>query len=156
MTDRMKASTSDHHTATLLDNGKVLLIGRGNVTIGPGFVTAPCAAQLFNPATQTFSCPGMTGSHMHHTATLLANGMVLVAGGITEELVVRDSGYSSMMVITNTAEMYDPATETFTLVDGMIYERAHHTATLLSSDEVLIVGGRDDAGALREAEVFHP
>ena len=83
--DTMK-SCNHHNSATLLENGKLLFVGRGNVGVGPGFVRVDCAAQLFNPATETFACPsGMTKSHLSHTATLLPNGMVLLAGGITVE-----------------------------------------------------------------------
>ena len=71
-------------------------------------------------------------------------------------LVVREGGYGSKGVITKTAELYDAATKTFKPLSSMTYARSKHTSTLLSSGEVLIVGGRDEAGVLREAEVFHP
>jgi len=154
---RMKAMTCHQHTATLLGSGKVLIVGRGNVTQTSSGLTAPCAAQLFSPTTKTFDCTkGMTQSHMNHTATLLPDGMVMVAGGVTEEEVVLNGGFSSKGVITSAAEVYDAATGTFQPVPSMMYARYGHTATLLSSGEVLIVGGRDEAGALREAEIFHP
>src|SRR5256885_16086867 len=63
------------HTATLLNNGKVLVAG------GLNLVTFPLAAELFDPVTGTFTTTGSLGA-VHHsaTATLLKNGMVLVAG----------------------------------------------------------------------------
>src|SRR5437867_1645285 len=79
----------------------------------------------------------MTGS-MHnvrrlHTATLLPNGKVLVAGGFT--------GLFGPYSATNTAEIYDPATGTWRYTGSLRFARARHTATLLANGRVLVVGG---------------
>jgi hypothetical protein len=134
-----------HHTATLLPSGKVLLAGGGDVN--SGFSNT---AELFDPDSGTFTpfSPNdtMTSARADHTATLLASGHVLIAGGIT--------GNSS----TNTADLFDPASGTFTSLsqnNAMISARAHHTATLLPSGKVLIVGGTDaNGGATNTAEAF--
>jgi Domain of unknown function DUF11/Kelch motif/Galactose oxidase, central domain len=79
-----------------------------------------------------------------HSITLLASGKVLVAGG--------RSG-----VPLRSVEVYDPETETWTLLAGSLAEARHgHTATLLTSGEVLVVGGEGSAGILTSAEVFDP
>jgi len=76
-----------------------------------------------------------------HTATLLANGKVLIAGGIDP------SGEN-----TTKAEIYDPGTGTFSLTGSMTAARAGHTATLLATGRVLIAGGSEGA----TSEVYDP
>ena len=65
-----------------------------------------------------------------HTATLLPNGKVLVAGGASEKFGFHD-----------TAELYDPATGTWNLTGSLSEFRAEHTATLLPNGKVLVAGG---------------
>ena len=119
-------------TATLLANGKVLIVGG----FGPGASELPRlnAAELYDPLTGTFSATGsMTVARVLHTATLLNDGKVLIIGGTTESV----GGGAA----TTSAELYDPRTGVFTTADSMLSDRAQHTATLLASGEVLIVGG---------------
>jgi Galactose oxidase, central domain/Kelch motif len=83
----------------------------------------------------------MVTGHQLHTATLLASGKVLVAGG-------QDTSGAP----TATAELYDPTTGTFTRTTGdMTTPRASHTATLLANGKVLLTGGGTDT-----AELFDP
>jgi hypothetical protein len=125
------------HTATLLTDGKVLVVGGDDLG----------TAELYDPATGTFTATGNTTAYRaFHTATLLSNGKVLIAGG----LINAAQGFS-----TNTAELYDPATGTFTATGSMITSRASHTATLLTNGKVLVVGG-DDLGATASAELYDP
>lgn len=87
---------------------------------------------------------GMTASRAGHTATLLPNGKVLIAGGF----VGNGSGLSS-------AEVFDPATNAFTAIENMTVARASHTATLLRDGKVLIAGGYNGA-YLDSAELYDP
>src|SRR5215831_1323319 len=80
-----------------------------------------------------------------HTATLLPNNRVLIAGGMERNGVWLDS-----------AELYDPATERFIPVGKMSSRRAGATATLLSSGKVLIAGGNDGEQTLATAEMYDP
>jgi hypothetical protein len=84
-----------------------------------------------------------------HKATLLSDGKVLVAGG-TLFLNILDR-------VTATAELYDPATGTFSPTGSMTTPRQDFTATLLPNGKVLVAGGFDNSGrALATAELYDP
>jgi hypothetical protein len=131
----------DGHTATLLQDGRVLVTGGWQQ-----FQSAPSpTAELYDPAANTFSATGYMGtSRGCHTATLLANGKVLIAGGESGPAVVA------------TAEIFDPASGTFAPTGNMSSARCAHTATLLNDGRVLIAGGHDGTAALATAELYDP
>jgi WD40 repeat protein len=175
--------TRSFHTATLLNNGKVLVVG--------GWASS--TSELYDPATNTFTNSGNTSViRDSHTATLLPNGKVLIAGGVTGQFgastasaelydpatgtfsptgnmaaprfshtatlladgtVLITGGLNNTPSSQATAELYDPATGTFTLTGQMKYRRVFHTATLLNSGKVLITGG---SGTRFEQEIFDP
>src|ERR1700676_702460 len=80
-----------------------------------------------------------------HTATLLPNGKVLIAGGMRRN----QDFYKS-------AELYDPATGKFQRTGEMSVARVGHVAVLLNSGKVLITGGWVGQGATDSAELYDP
>ena len=133
------------HTATLLNNGRVLIVG--------GFDYSPpshglASVELYDPLTGTFTATSnMTGGWSGQTATLLPDGKVLVSSAYAQ------SGFWA-------AETYDPRTDTFTPTDrsprfGLLY---YHTASLLPDGTVLIAGGGrlDEGLTLADAGIYDP
>ena len=137
-----------NHTSNLLNDGRVLLTG-GHGGVGGG--TPLATAELYDPATGTFSISGpvpMATPRYYHTATVLPDGRVLVAGGLS-------SGAAASVV--DAAEVYDPATRTFLACGSMGQARYRHTATLLPGGTVLVTGGYGLGGAaLDSAELYDP
>jgi len=174
------------HTATLLEDGRVLVAGGFNTT-----------SEVYDPETRTWSATGNTlGSHRGHTATRLQDGQVLIAGGgvgpitsATTEVYVPALGKWKPAGILNTqryhhaavplpngkvlvaggrtgeydsntlasAELYDPATNTWSYTGGLNTARAFHTMTLLPGGKVLVTGGSDASGhLLSSAELYDP
>jgi hypothetical protein len=129
------------HTATLLPDGRVLIVG--------GFNAAgrTAAAELYDPRTGGFSqVAELAAPRASFTATLLPDGRVLIAGGETA------NRRSQPM-----AEIYDPVTGTFSAGASLNAGRAAHTATLLADGRVLFVGGAAaDGTVLASAEIFDP
>jgi N-acetylneuraminic acid mutarotase len=132
------------HTATLLRNGKVLVVG-GRASKG---ITN--TAELYDPVTGTWTLTGSLNlSRVLFTATLLQNGKVLVTGGST-------SNAPSNFGVTDSAEVYDPDSGTWTPIANLNSTRLWHTATLLRNGKVLVVGGWDGSSILESAELYDP
>jgi hypothetical protein len=121
------------HTATLLEDGRVLIAG-GTVPT-PSGVFSSKRAEIFDPSTDTFTAlPDMGAYRAAHTATLMSDGKVLLAGGNSTD---------------RSLEMFDPGTDTFTTLSATLkLARRGHTATLLESGDVLIMGGGNRTGEL--------
>ncbi len=145
---------SDHSTATLLTNGKVLFAG--GVDFGRS-----SSAELYDPATGTFTSTGnMAFRRVWHTLTLLPNGMVLTTGGETDSCA--GSGGCGFAGTVASAELYDPSAGSFLATGNMAAPRETHTATLLNDGRVLIAGGASYGGiglfygSLASAELYNP
>ncbi len=133
-TGNMTTPRGYQFTATLLPDGKVLIAGGGVSNPATGSLANPtlASAELYDPDTGTFSATGnLTTARASHTATLLNNGMVLIAGGL--QLPAN--------VFLASAELYDPSTGIFTATGNMTGTFAD-TATLLANGKVFIT--RDD------------
>lgn len=137
-TPNMKAPRNGNSGTTLPD-GRVLLVGGSNGKLQTGDNLGILkTAEWFDPAAGTFtlSAAKMKTPRMGHTATLLPGGKVLVTGGIYQyNIAVRWAG------CTNTAELYDPASDSFSAAGTMSAARCGHTATLLANGKVLVVSG---------------
>ncbi len=136
------------HTATLVSIGgheKVLITGgwsNAQANVSGGFGAITYTVELYDPATGTFSMPALSSSRTSstwlevnrqaHVATLLANGQVLITGGLTSGLTP-----------TATAEVFDPGSSRFTRVGSMSVARIAHGAALtsLAGGKVLVAGG---------------
>ena len=142
------------HTATLLADGHVLITG--GVTHGsPAHSLA--SAELYDPETGTFSTTGpMTVGRVYQTATLLADGRVLIAGGCEHGRFYGDNPQ-----FLASAEVYDPMTGTFAATGSMSSRRTTARAALLADGRVLVTGGSGDyvttpdaAAPLASAEIY--
>ena len=139
------------HSATRLQNGDVLLAG-GLQSEGCNSTVILRTAELFSPADNSFHATGsMATARYHHTATLLPNGKVLIAGGFAGE-----TACALTPPPLSSAELYDPATGTFSPTGSMSFARGHHVATLLQDGTVLIVGGQGDIQNPVAAEIYDP
>lgn len=172
------------HTATLLNNGEVLIAG------GLELGESPINAELYNPSSDSFTVTGnLNTGRYDHAAALLPNGEVLLVGGqatncasgglSSAELYNPTAGtftYTGslhtgicapaatllpngkvLVVGVSTAELYDPATGTFSVTGAPNITRADYTATLLANGKVLIAGGIGVSNNyLNSAELYDP
>ncbi len=150
------------HSAVLLLSGQVLVAGGGPLD---GASAKAIPAELYDPATNQWTRVGATKvARSWHTMTLLPSGKVLAAGSYT-------SGGRSMLFNPDDpesdasdpkdpsamAELYDPATRTWSTTGSMKLGRYRATATLLPSGKVLLVGGGTQSrGETTRAELFAP
>jgi hypothetical protein len=133
-------------SAMLLTSGKVLIIG-GEATANDTFMPNP---ELYDPATGIWKITPLSTKRAYtylvgYTLTTLTNGKVLIAGGY--------DGNNSMP----NADLFDPASETWTNTGPLNIARSGHTATLLPNGKVLITGGQaSDGTPLSVTEIYDP
>jgi N-acetylneuraminic acid mutarotase len=179
------ADARSGHRATLLLDGKVLVVGGGLAS-----------AELYDPATAQWAATGDTsGILVGHTAARLSDGTVIVAGGMagtgassvaqlydpstgewtgTGDMVEARTGYQATLLPNGTvlaaggsssvvdpvpvasAELYGPDAGTWVATETMAAARTGHTATLLANGAVLVAGGNDTNGSLASAELYVP
>jgi hypothetical protein len=125
--------------------GPLVLLTFGAISLlhcGGGNSQAP---NTHSPISGSFAYTGSMGTgRIGHSATLLPNGKVLIAGGFNGAALA-------------SAEIYDPSTGTFLNSGPLGTARWNHTATLLSTGKVLVAGGIDFNGNdLDSAELYDP
>ena len=130
------------HTATLLQDGKVLVTGGGTIS------DLLATSELYDPVSNSWSSTGsLKTAREYHTATLLTSGKVLVVGG------------SQFGVPLQSAEIYDPATGTWSPAGTPTSKRENHSATLLPSGKVFVAfgtTGNNGATPTASAELYNP
>jgi hypothetical protein len=141
------------HTATLLPDGSVLIAG-GDISIEPGVGNSTASAEVYDSDFGYVSETGaMISARSGHTATLLNDGRVLIAGGHN----FNEKGEENFLA---SAELYDPLTGRFTSTGTMNAARSAPTATLLASGKVLISSyfntSVPNEDALQQAELYDP
>ncbi|MCP3059556.1 kelch-like protein [Myxococcus sp. K38C18041901] len=131
------------HQSLVLPSGKVLVTG--------GYVNSTFmpSAELYTPETGSWTSAGsMRRARINHTMTVLPSGKVLVAGGLAS---------TSVNSIMRDVDLYDPQTNTWTAAAPMTFDRESHTATLLPSGKVLVIGGtHPSSGGVRIPEIYDP
>ena len=137
------ASARDSMGSVELRDGRVMVIGGSSIDERGLLISALAESEIFDPGSGAWTAAApMSEARVNHTATLLADGRVLVAGGGKQ-----DGPYF------NTAEVYDPNQDAWATAAPMSIGRAFHTATLLADGRVLVVGGR---GKTTLAEIYDP
>jgi Galactose oxidase, central domain len=141
------ASPRENFTATVLSDGRVLVVGNaaglGGCARGAGGIATVPPPEVYSPAAGTWAPAGtMTTDRGFQSATRLADGKVLVAGGFNPS-----SGSD-----TPTAELFNPSLGTWSTTGSMSVARAGHTAELLSDGRVFVQGGDTTAAA----EIYDP
>ncbi len=127
------------HTATLLDTGKILVVG------GYGDIDY-AGAELYDPDSGTWATTGAPSTkRAQHGAALLGSGKVLIAGG-------NGSGYT----VLSSAELYDPSAGTWSTTGSMGTTREFIEASVLSTGKVLVAGGYDGSDDSLTAELYDP
>jgi hypothetical protein len=131
----MTASRANH-TATLLQDGRVLIAGGYTFVPEERRARLLRSAELYDPSTGAFAAIGeLTEPRAYHTATLLPDGRVLITGGQTFNQFDRGA--------VGSAEIYDPNSGKFTATGPMVAARLYHTAVLLGNGKVLIISGAE-------------
>ena len=136
------------HSATLLPNGKVLAAG-GTIFNG-GAYTVLASAELYDPASGIWTATGnLVDARAQQPETLLPNGKVLIAGG--------NPCFGSSSCVSASAQLYNPATGTWTFTGSLKSARTRHIMTLLPNGKVLAAGGGSINNIyLRSAELYDP
>jgi len=134
------------HTATRLQDGRILVTGGIGSTVGN-----QDTAEVYDPATGTWTptLNNMQTIRAAHTATLLQDGRVLVAGGNTMFATGPGGSYTPIyQSALDSTDIYDPATNSFTNGPPMLEKRLAHSAVRLNDGRVLFAGGISNANPL--------
>ncbi len=143
MTDSIPTYRWFNPSVTELANGNILVTGGGYIdtTTWDDYILSN--AEIYNIVTERWEiATPMKTSRWQHTATLLHDGKVLIAGGFNKNLS------------TNECEIYDPVVDSWTLVEPMLENRWNHSAILLKNGSVFVSGGNPIYPWLKSCEVY--
>jgi hypothetical protein len=156
------ASHGSEHTATRLGDGRVLVVGGApdihHDSASRTWIAHPLAtsAEIYDPVADSWTWTAAINlQRWGHTATLLRDGRVLVVGGG----VLVSGGridWTNEPELRRSAEIFDPGTNAWSFAGSLAFPRAGHTATLMPTGEVLVVGGQWLDEAVAASEVFDP
>jgi hypothetical protein len=138
-----------NHSTTVLADGRVLIVGGQYAAYDAtamymSTTKVAATAEIYDPATETFTPTGsLAGPRFNHTATLLPDGKVLIAGGVSDTALVAFG------------ELYDPTSGTFQTTGALLTPRRASVATLLDNGKVLLAGG-NNGGDLASCELYDP
>jgi hypothetical protein len=146
------AIAQENQTATLLLDGTVLIAG-GGVPCGIGDleICSQSSAEIYDPSTASWTMTGsMTTQRLDQTGTLLADGNVLIAGGLVTDGITGSA--------LGSTELYNPAVSAWTDTGSMTTPRFGATATLLAVGSVLVAGGNIDESldSTQSTEIYYP
>jgi hypothetical protein len=133
------AAVRSHHTATLMPDGKVIVVGgvgAGNVVTG--------TAESFDPEHLSWTSLATTSPRSLHSATLLKDGRLMIAGG-TDGASLLSSVFA-----------YNPGTGLWAPLASMPVALFSHSATLLFDGRVLVAGGNDGNGETNSSYIYDP
>ncbi len=137
------ASYASVSSPPVAEAGSVTVSAPPIVVSSPGVLSGSTTLTVTGPAVGFSNTGSLNTSRMSATATLLNNGMVLIAGGFNTTPLA-------------SAELYNPGTGTFTATGSLNFARFAFTATLLNNDMVLMAGGEDANTAVDSAELYNP
>jgi len=154
LTSQLGAPRSGQSASVLADKSHLLIAGENDAGVLSW-------AEIFNPASGLFSDINdiLRIPRTHHTATVLMDGRVLIAGGTGDASA---GGPDSAEQFDAQSALifkppFNPSEGSFILLSNLLTTaRWKHTATLLPSGEIVIIGGENDSGFLGAAEVFDP
>lgn len=144
------------HTATLLKDGRVLVTGGSSslADLASAILGITQSCEIYDPTKNSWTTvANMSIVRLGQTATLLANGKVLVCGGATVNFI--------FPAVTNTAEVYDPAGNSWSATGAMTYATFSHTLATLADGRLLAIGGGVISGltnviATNQTSVYDP
>lgn len=131
------------HTATMLDNGRVLVVGGLGGEAVEGRFPPQASAEVYDPAVGAFTrAADPAEARTNHAATRLEDGRTLIVGGLGGEAADRS---------LRSAEIYDPGQGDWSTIEALRQGRAGATATLLDDGNVLVTGGETVRGGTRRS-----
>jgi large repetitive protein len=143
----------------VLENSAVLSLSNGKVILAGGILSAgrntaaSAEVEVYDPGHDSWAqLPPMPAPQYNATAALLADGSILIAGGIS---TFSETPLFNPPLVTN-AVLFDPAKDAWVKLPQMPFAETGATATRLDDGRILVAGGVGDNGVLQAAAIFDP